>query len=812
MAPNATFTELRVLEVASGSIAASFCGKVLRRLGAQVVKLEQPSRLDSLRKLPPYLASETPQWGLPFHFLNFNKRFVFLDLNSSEEDRQAALHLVERYDVLIQGGTESADVPFDADIRAGAPSLIAVTVTPLGAHALRDGVVADDFVAYHRSGLGYITPRAMPGFPTAGLRPLRPYARLLEIIAGLQAAVAVLAALEARRRTGRGDWIDIAAFQCALPLIRRELAAYQYTGAVATRGERLWKIAPAGIQRCRDGYVFVDVIEDSQWRSLCSLIGQENLTDDPRFANVDSRYAHSEALTSILDSWFLKLSRREASELGQARSIPIAPVNAPRDLFRDPQLDSRAFFYPLPVEDDRTILVPDLPLERGAQVGISKQHTVDSRFSVVDGLGETILHSETVRSRLVTVGSIDVEEEAPSTGKPLKGIRILEFTHVWAGPLCGQILADLGAEVIRVESRRHLDIHRTGGPYAGNQPGINRSGVWNSQNRGKFSCTLNLATADGRELARQLTRFCDGIIENFSPGTMDRLGLGFDSLRAIRSDIVLVSLSAYGQTGPHRNYVGYGPMMDAGCGIMSLTGYGDAIPRAVNGWAGDISGALFGAIEMLDGLLVRRSEGRWVDVSEYEGAILFQFEALLAWADSREDVGPVGNLSPYGGFTECFRCAGRDQWVAVSAATRQQLSALAALAGYPLPLNSVQPVSAANCYKGLIEATELWIKNHDRAEAIRLFDRAGVPCGIVSDVSDLYADPILRSRGAFIETHHSEIGRFVSYGPVWQFAESKIGSPLAPPCLGENNDYVFGSLLGLDKRTIAELESRQVIY
>ncbi len=402
----------------------------------------------------------------------------------------------------------------------------------------------------------------------------------------------------------------------------------------------------------------------------------------------------------------------------------------------------------------------------------------------------------------------------PRSGAPLAGYRVLEFTHVWAGPLCGQILADLGAEVIRLESRRRLDIHRMGGPYPENRPGINRSGVWNSQNRGKLSCTLNLATAEGRDLARRLVGLCDGVIENFSPGTLERLGLGFDVLRAVRSDLVMVSLSAYGQSGPHRSFVGYGPMMDAACGIMAAADYGDGVPRAVNGWAADVGGALFGAVELLVGLLTRSPGGaRWSDVSEYEAAVLFQFEALLAWAACGEEARPSGNLAPCGGLTECFACAGHDRWVAVSATTPAHLRTLAALTGATPPTS---PGSAglppAELYGGLIDAVGRWTGTRERSEVIRSLQSLGVPCAPVNDVADLLEDPMLMARKAFMATEHPEIGTARSYGPVWDFLGRSIGSPRPAPCLGGDNQYVFGELLGLDGATIADLEHRQVIY
>jgi benzylsuccinate CoA-transferase BbsF subunit len=407
-----------------------------------------------------------------------------------------------------------------------------------------------------------------------------------------------------------------------------------------------------------------------------------------------------------------------------------------------------------------------------------------------------------------------VDGASPRSPGPLTGLRILELTHVWAGPVCGQILSDLGAEVIRLESRRRIDVHRTGGPYPNNEPGINRSGVWNSQNRGKLSCTLNIATPRGLELARRLVARCDGVIENFSPGTLERLGLGFDALRAVQPDLVLVSLSAYGQTGPQRAYSGYGPMMDAACGIMAMTEYGDGIPRAANGWAADIGGALTGAVEMLAALLMKPpGHAHWADVSEYEAAALFQLEGMLAWSGRHEDGRPHGNLGPGGEFTECFASRGEDSWVAVSASTQVELDALAGLVGVAAPSRAapgLQPPIAA--YRPLLEATTRWTAERERSAAIDLLHRAGVPCGPVSDQADVVADPVLQSSGAFVETDHAEVGRLRTYGPVWQFRERAVGSTRAAPCLGQDNRYVFGELLSLDDATIGELERQQVIY
>jgi crotonobetainyl-CoA:carnitine CoA-transferase CaiB-like acyl-CoA transferase len=349
-----------VLEVASGSIGASFCGRILRQTGMRVIKLEPVHAPDSLRALPPFPAATDGPPGLPFRFLNDGKQPVVADVQSPA-GQALVERLLESADVLVQGGLSAHDLIFNMDqTRHAHPRLVAVAVLPLGASD--ESLGTDDFLVFHRSGLGYITPRTMPGYPTAGLRPLKPQSRLLEMISGFQAAIAVLATLIDRSRTGRGDRIDVAAIRCGLPLIRREMAAFLYQGAIASRGERLWKVAPAGIQACRDGYVFVDTVENHEWQQLCALMGRQDLLDDPRFADRESRFEHNELLRPALDAWFRDRSRREVTDLGQSTGVPIAPVNAPRDLFDDPQLQARGYFGQLEVESGSAVEVPNLPL------------------------------------------------------------------------------------------------------------------------------------------------------------------------------------------------------------------------------------------------------------------------------------------------------------------------------------------------------------------------------------------------------------------------------------------------------------------
>lgn len=769
---------LKVVEISHGSVGASFCGMVLQQLGMQVVKVEMVDCPDTLREKHPFPKDAPAGPGLSFRFLNSAKELSTLDLRQPADSR-AWESLLDGADVLIQGGNVAEHFLLDGTaLRKNNPELIDVAISALGLAAVRAGEVADDFVAYHRCGLGFITPRTMPGFPTAGMRPLSPYSRILELLSGYQAAIAVLALLFRRSTTGKGDSVDLAAIQCALPLLRREMAAYQYHGWIATRGARSWVVAPSGIQRCSDGHVFVAVIEERQWRNLCRLMGVEELVDDPRFKNHLSRFENNDALHPIMEAWFSARTKAVVTELGQQNIVPIAPVNAPSDLFENPQLVARNYFQDITTPTG-TIKAPGLAF---------KAERMESRPPV--------------------------KLSATSSKGPLAGLRILELTHVWAGPLCGQIMADLGAEVIRLESRRRIDIHRSGSPFAGNEPGINRSGVWNSQNRGKLSCTIDLSTPEGRELAKSLIAKCDAVIENFSPGTLDRMGLGFDTLKSLRPGIILVSLSAYGQTGPQRHYRGYGPMIDADCGVMDQTDYGDGVPRSVNGWLGDIGGATSGAVSLLAALLHRSPQHAvWCDIAEFEAAVLFQFDGLLAWSGRGERAKPTGNLMPYGHFTECVPCLESDAWIAISCAGQTQLDALAGIIGARAPKLSVSPSNVSiQSYRDLIAALAAWTQLRLRKEAVEILRLAGITCGPVSNIEDLLQDPVLLARGAFCYTNHSELGMIQSYGPVWSFKEQPFSSELSAPCMGEHNAQIFNELLGLDNTVIADLIERKVIH
>jgi crotonobetainyl-CoA:carnitine CoA-transferase CaiB-like acyl-CoA transferase len=317
---------------------------MLADLGAEVVKIEPPGRGDRAREAGPF-----PQ-GVPhpersglFLYLNSNKRSVTLDPTRPPGQRLLA-RLVEWCDVLVEGppGARLRDVGLGYETLASRrPELVMVSITPFGDTGPYRRYTSSELVTFHASGLGYVTPR---GATDPAKPPLKAGGRLAEFFAGLNGAVAAVAALLARRRTGRGQHVDVSKQECLLPMLRRDLAAYAYDGEVASRLMRSWKIAPNDIVPCKDGYVFIAAVEEVQWQRLVDLMGKPDWAADPRFQDRLGRAEHWESLKPLVEAWTLERSKAEICQAAQASRIPISPVSTAADLLASRHLAAREFF------------------------------------------------------------------------------------------------------------------------------------------------------------------------------------------------------------------------------------------------------------------------------------------------------------------------------------------------------------------------------------------------------------------------------------------------------------------------------------
>lgn len=429
----------------------------------------------------------------------------------------------------------------------------------------------------------------------------------------------------------------------------------------------------------------------------------------------------------------------------------------------------------------------------------------------------------------------------------LEGVRILDFTRLGFGPQATLILGCLGADVIRVESGTRPDPIRVMPPYApvDGEPGrqqfgdvsaatvsratsVDRGGIFFKYNTGgKRSIALNARTERGLDLLRRLVPHCDVVTESFSPGTFERWGLGYEQLRALRGDVIYVSMSGLGHTGPDRSYVTMGPTAQALTGLTFLVGLPD---RAPAGWSFsylDHVGGYLGAVAILAALHHRRrtGEGQHVDVSQLEPAIALTGALLLDFTvngrPARRAGYPPGNrrLHRPGAPQGAYRAAGADRRVVISCRTEEHWRAFVEAIGSPAWCESARFATLAERVRhadDLDRLVESWTSTRDRYDMMHLLQRDGVPAGAVQDAGDrLERDPQLAARGHFTPLPHREAGTWPLEGVPFHLSATpaRTGGRIrrGPPCLGEDTEPVLGELLGMRAEEVASLRAEGVL-
>jgi crotonobetainyl-CoA:carnitine CoA-transferase CaiB-like acyl-CoA transferase len=531
------------------------------------------------------------------------------------------------------------------------------------------------------------------------------------------------------------------------------------------------------------------VVEKYHWEGLLDMMGNPEWARDPRYLDAETRFDHREEIEARLAPWLLTQDKSDFAWEAQRRGVPFAPINEPLDVLRIPQLHHRRFFHVASDGDGRARVVPGMP------------------FAFA-------------RGRCGTANTADAPRRTSASqqhARPLAGLRVVDFGHVWAGPYCTALLADMGAEVIKVESAHRLDIHRRQGPYAGGMPASDRSGVWNAQNRGKRSVALNLSTDAGRALARRLVACADVVVENFAPGVMARLGLDYASLCEHKPDLVMASLSAFGQDGPQRALVGYGPSLDAWASLDWLTAYPGGSPNALGGMFPDTGSAIHAAAAILAALHQRdrTGTGRYIDVSELEVSATLVGD-VLARALGGERIAAQGNGDPFHFPHGCHACAGDDQWVALSVPDADAWRGLATVIGRPewAEDERMRTSAARRGRRAEIDAAiATWSGARTSADAMRTLQAHGVPAAMAHTPQTLLDDPHLEARGYFEQVEHPQAGVQTLYGRIWRFSfdgDARIAS--AAPALGADSEHVLRGIVGLDASEYDALVQARVVY
>jgi crotonobetainyl-CoA:carnitine CoA-transferase CaiB-like acyl-CoA transferase len=801
---------LRVLEV-GGGLPAAMAAKLLAELGAEVVKIEPPQG-DPIRHAGPFRNGRAdPETGGAHLYLDANKRSLALDL-AAEDGRATLRELAGRVHLVLHGlpPQEMAACGLDyAALCADNPALVLLSITPFGLSGPYRDYAANDLTLIHGGGWGWLCP----GKSTPPERePIKPFGQHALVQAGLHAAVAALAAVYGAAASGVGEHLDVSVQEVVTFVLGRHFAVYPFAGRTDSRLSPA-AYEPMSFYPCKDGSVFLICPEQAQFDRLVALMGTPDWVMEPRFATRDGRQLHARELKERLSQWTAQWEAMALYHACQAVRVGAAPVFTQAQLEQDEHLHAREFFVAHTHPRAGALRLP------GAPYRLKRPQWAPRRPAPVLGEANGVVNTLFTDRR----GSPRVERgEArapfdPQGALPLAGVRVLDLSWVWAGPHCTMMLGLLGAEVIKVESSNRLDLTRRSHLFAADlEPGPNRCGYFHQINQGKLGIGVDLSQPEGVALVQRLAEQSDVMISNFGTGVLERLGLGSEAMQRRNPRLICALISAFGQTGPCRHYMGYGPLISPLAGISSATGYPGGPPEDVGLAYGDPNGGVYTAVAILAALLTREADGagQVIDLSMWEAMLCTGFEGWMNHALGNAPYAPMGNRHPTLAPHNVYRCAGEDAWVAIAAESPAQWQALCAAIGQPALAQDARfrAAAARKAHEDALDALlGAWCAAHDKWEVTRVLQSAGVPALPSLDSRELHGNPHLLAREAFTHWPHREVGVRPMMGPPWRFARRPNGLGKAAPCLGEDTDAVLERLLGLDAEARAALRARGAI-
>lgn len=752
---------LRVLEC-GGSVAGAYAAKLLADAGAEVLVTE-------------------PQ-GLAHY--DRNKSIVpDADLVGSASD----------VDVVIESSAPDPLIPR----LAARPGLVRLHLSPFGSTGPYAGFRSSDLCDYAISGHQYLygdPDRApLPGPPD---QPA--------IAAGLFGCIGVLAALydEAGLHddaglhdegAAAGTTIEVSHHEAMAGLHQLTLLRYQFGGTTLRRmGNRYTGPGqPNGLYRCADGWVAVAGITEPQLETLLGVTGLDHLMDDPAIESVFDFQVHPDLLEAPLAAWLAERPRDEVVELFQTLRIPTCPALRPLELLDDPQLVARDFW----VDGSDGVKTPGPPFRIQRRPG-DGHSTTSGRENKLGGAAEG--HG------------------------PLHGVRVLDLTRVWAGPLAARILADLGADVIMVEapwSRGPRNPTRAAVLGAGFYPD-NEAGEkpWNRYTHvckysvNKRALAVDLTQPDGVAAVLDLVATADVLMENYSPRVMGQLGLGDDDLWRHNPDLIVTAMPGYGRDGPARDWVAYGSVLDSHGGLSFLNGYeGEAPWKSGVAWPDPMAG-LHATVGTLMALLERRREGgggRVVELSQFEAIVNVVGADVEKAQRAGRDLLPRGARHPDHAPQGVYPCLGDDRWVSVSVDSDDTWRALVEEANLPTEWGSWGRDERRHHHTEIDAAVTCWTLTHDAPLVMYRLQARGVAAAPVIDAGGLRSDPHLNARALLVTVDQPDVGAMaVTRSPIR--IDGRFPEARPAPTLGEHNAEVLAEA-GHDATSIADLEKRGVV-
>ncbi|MDE0177524.1 MAG: CoA transferase [Gammaproteobacteria bacterium] len=789
---------LCVLEL-GGGVSAAYAAKLLGDHGADVVKVEPPEG-DPARRLGPFPEDiEDPEKSGTFLALNVNKRGVCLDI-AAPEGRRELDELLGWADILVHNEPRLRAVDLGIDptrLEADYPRLVTLSITPFGITGPYRDYRATELIVANAGGWANFCPgtHPEPEFP-----PLKVFGHQCAMMAGTAGALAALATARETRRSGVGDTIDLSEQDYVASALEAGVPVYSYRGAVLKRFHERGLI-PWGIFQAKDKPIFLVCVEQDQWERLVEFMGNPDWAALDVFADVPSRAENQDLVHQFVQDFVGEWNAWDLYHEAQKQRICFAPVTSYPELAANEHLRARGFFA--------TVDQPGIgPLEHLASPALTRTGRAAIRRHS-PRLGE---HNEEVLGRVSPRAPV----ESTTPNLPLHGVRVVDLTWVWAGTYCAMNLAHLGADVIHIESEKRPDLYRrTTTSVAGDPPDLNRSGMFNQWNQGKIGVAVDLRSPQGIEIVKDFVRVSDVVTQNFATGVMERLGLGYDVLSEINPRIILASVSGYGQSGPYRDYIGYGPAASALTGTSDTTGYVGGGPEEVGVSMPDPNAGITGALAIVSAL-ERRDEtglGDHLDITLFEASAAYGVEAWMQYALNGTQPERLGNRDPHMAPHGCFPCQGEDEWIAIACASDDEWQGLAALIDSTLVDDKrFESLAARKTNEAALEETVAsWTRTQDRWQITALLQSAGIAAFPTFTCKDIVEDPHLNARGYIERLAHPETGSRAHAGIPWRLARRPNGVRFPAPCLGADTEDALRDILGYDEDRIHALRLADVL-
>jgi crotonobetainyl-CoA:carnitine CoA-transferase CaiB-like acyl-CoA transferase len=794
---NGALSGLRVLDL-TGKMGG-YCGLLLANLGADVLLIEPPGG-DPMRREGPF-KNETPhpEQSLSFAAYHTNKRGIVLNLEDLQ-DRIALRKLARSADVLIEdklpGYLERLELGYST-LKSDNPALVMTSITGFGQSGPYRDFKAPSIVVFAMGGLMNLCGH--PERPPL-MGPCEPAYHL----GSVHAAFGTLVALFNRRLSGRGEHVEVSLQDvlAADPFLR-VMTRYSVTAEIPVRSGHSQSTTVAETYQCRDGYVRIFVNQADHWKRFVDWLGRPVELLDPKLENVQNRFPLRQLIDRLVEARSLNYESKKFFEEFQSLRLAAAPVNSPGQFLNDEQTRQRNF---LTTVEHAHLGRHDFP---GDPYQCSETPWRIARGAPL--LGE---HQKQIGAELARVSSWLSEcGSAPAASAAEKslfeGIRVISFPTGIVGPALGGLLAEHGAEVISIEAGRLPS------PQQRQKLQI----VTDLEgNRNRKRIAVDMKHPDGVALVRKLIDKAAVVVENFSARVMASWGLDYPRLREIRPDVVMASLQAFGQTGPRRDYVSFGPILMAFSGMAHL--WRD--PEIERPGAGcqtafpDYIAPSYGALAILAALHYRErtGKGQYIDISQAETAASMLGPAHLEFLVTGREAKPCGNSSatavPHG----CYRCKGDDRWCVIAVQSQEEWISFCHIAGHREWLTDhrfAEPAARITYRQELDYWINKWTANYTPHQVMLMLQRAGIAAGAVQTAEDLYRDPHLRERGFASEVFHPQAGWVTRAGPSVRLTEHGFAPAGDCHSAGQDNEAVLGELVGLSSAEIADLTERQVL-